>query len=535
VIVPAALCAPAQAQALRWVLTHELTHLRRRDAWSCLLFGLGQAVYFYVPWFWALRRRVRLCQEFIADAAVVRDNAPAPDYAQFLLGLLEAPAVPVPATGALGKTSDLFRRIAMLLDDSARTEDRYPRRWSVVAAAGLLILALTLSGLGLKSEAASVADPSAAANPGADPKDEPKKDENQPGQDKRDPGSQKALQQTDIDNLQKKLERLGKASSEEEFAKAKADLERALKFLYSQRQAEMDRTRRFLESWQEFGQARDELADQQKALLGLQELKAKAQDDYRRYLQEFATSEFRPYLVGQGRLGVQVQTPTPALADQLDLPNDSGLLITHVAPDSAAAKAGLKVNDILLEIDGHPVTSNPGALVKLLQGIKADSLVAVVILRKGKKEAIKGLPLPEAKTDSRFPGGVGAGPILNYPTPGNAKQGVYSPPNMNFSMSGNGVMTTLFRTDDRFTTRHQEGSLVITVTGTVADGKAKIKEIHVQDGRDSHKYESADKVPERYADKIKNLVEMSEKGSVRVEIKESAGPRDPNKRGPSKP
>jgi hypothetical protein len=80
-------------------------------------------------------------------------------------------------------------------------------------------------------------------------------------------------------------------------------------------------------------------------------------------------------------------------------------------------------------------------------------------------------------------------------------------------------MTTLFRGDDRFTLRHQEGSLVITLTGKVADGKAQMSEIHVQDGRESNKYESVDKVPERYRDKVKNLMEMSEKSSGRIEIK----------------
>jgi hypothetical protein len=81
-------------------------------------------------------------------------------------------------------------------------------------------------------------------------------------------------------------------------------------------------------------------------------------------------------------------------------------------------------------------------------------------------------------------------------------------------------MTTSVRTDDRFTTRHQEGSLVITVTGKVTDGKAKAGEIQVQDGNATNKYESVDKVPEQYRDKVKNLVEMSEKGSIKVETKE---------------
>jgi hypothetical protein len=80
-------------------------------------------------------------------------------------------------------------------------------------------------------------------------------------------------------------------------------------------------------------------------------------------------------------------------------------------------------------------------------------------------------------------------------------------------------MTTMFRTKDSFTTRHQEGSLIITVTGKVADGKTKLGEIQVQDGQVAHKYESVDKVPDQYQDKVKNLVEMSEKSSLKIEVK----------------
>ena len=35
-----------------------------------IVFGLAQVVYFFVPWFWLLKREVRLCQEYLADAAV---------------------------------------------------------------------------------------------------------------------------------------------------------------------------------------------------------------------------------------------------------------------------------------------------------------------------------------------------------------------------------------------------------------------------------------------------------------------------------
>ena len=114
-----------------------------------------------------------------------------------------------------------------------------------------------------------------------------------------------------------------------------------------------------------------------------------------------------------------------------------------------------------------------------------------------------------------FPGG--AIPVPDIAPPPLAIP--FGPPGVIPGGGGFGVMTTTFRDNDRFTTRHQEGSLVITVTGKIADGKAKVNEIKVQDGNENNKYESAEKVPEQYRDKVKNLVEMSEKGSVKIEIK----------------
>jgi type II secretory pathway component GspD/PulD (secretin) len=80
------------------------------------------------------------------------------------------------------------------------------------------------------------------------------------------------------------------------------------------------------------------------------------------------------------------------------------------------------------------------------------------------------------------------------------------------------VMTTLFRSKDGFNTRYQEGSLVITVTGSITDGKSKVKKIHIRDGGKSETHESLEKVPEQYRDKVKNLIEMSEKNNLKIEV-----------------
>jgi len=76
------------------------------------------------------------------------------------------------------------------------------------------------------------------------------------------------------------------------------------------------------------------------------------------------------------RLGVTVQDLNQSLADSFGLKRPDGALVANVAPNSAAASAGLKSGDVITEVDGQPVVrsgelssliglSSPGEKVKL--------------------------------------------------------------------------------------------------------------------------------------------------------------------------
>jgi hypothetical protein len=492
VVLPAAMGESASPHILRWIFAHELTHLRRRDAWSCLLFGLGQMLYFPLPWFWRLRRQVRLCQEYIADAAAAALGCPE-DYAQFLLGWTAGPATPANVTGVSGSDSDLFRRITMLLQTPAPVEPRCPRRWSVLAASGLLTLAVFGASLGLAVQAAPTPRQDESK------KEEPKKDETKKDETKKEQPAKELKKEPKKDEssdlLDEMLKRMGKNMDPAMAKQMREQMERSLRDMPPEQRKHMR------EMMQRMGQQRFPVLSPPP---GMQ------------------PGMMFPGMGGHSlnaRLGAQIQTPSATLAEQLDLPKDQGLILRDVSPDSAAAKAGLKPHDVLLELDGKPVPNRPEKLIRMLADIKPDTAVEAVVLRKGKKETIKELKLPEAKPlalDFGFPVGPNIIPIQpGFPQPG----ANFNPPGFPGAPGGQTVMTTLFHTQDRFTMRHQEGSLVITLTGKTADGKAKVNDIHVQDGRESNKYESVDKVPEQYRDKVKNLIEMSEKSGVRIEIK----------------
>lgn len=238
------------------------------------------------------------------------------------------------------------------------------------------------------------------------------------------------------------------------------------------------------------------------------------------------------------RLGVLAERPSETLVEQLGLPKNEGLVILSVPPGSAAAKAGLKSHDILLQLHGKAVPNNPYELDRAVRDVKPDQKVDAVVLRKGKKETIKDVTLPESRfaglPGMRPPGMPGkfpptppfatTPPFARTPpfasAPGFGRPGHTTSVTTAVATSSNGVMTTLFKSNDRFTARHQEGSLIITVSGKTAGGKDEVKDISVQDGSVSNSYSSVSKVPERYRDKVKNLLEMTAGNNAKIDVRE---------------
>ena len=71
-------------QALRWSLAHEWAHVEHHHFRAWLVAGLARVLFFYQPLVWWLRRQLRLCQDFVADAQASRQAPQPEDYAEFL-------------------------------------------------------------------------------------------------------------------------------------------------------------------------------------------------------------------------------------------------------------------------------------------------------------------------------------------------------------------------------------------------------------------------------------------------------------------
>ncbi|HET9921911.1 MAG TPA: trypsin-like peptidase domain-containing protein [Ktedonobacteraceae bacterium] len=90
---------------------------------------------------------------------------------------------------------------------------------------------------------------------------------------------------------------------------------------------------------------------------------------------------------GRAALGVQVTTVNQALAAQNQLPVDHGALIVNITAGGAAAQAGLKAGDIIVQLDGKPVNDVSG-LGAILLGKKPGDKVAVQVYRGSQQQTV---------------------------------------------------------------------------------------------------------------------------------------------------
>lgn len=124
-----------------YALLHEATHARRRDLWYKLLLVLANAVHWFNPLVWAMRRAAERDLEIACDAAVLagKDENYRRAYGQALLDTVTAGRKPAAAlTSAFsGSKKSLKQRFAALLDMAPR----HPGR-----AALAVLCAVTLLG-----------------------------------------------------------------------------------------------------------------------------------------------------------------------------------------------------------------------------------------------------------------------------------------------------------------------------------------------------------------------------------------------------
>lgn len=84
--------------------------------------------------------------------------------------------------------------------------------------------------------------------------------------------------------------------------------------------------------------------------------------------------------VEHAMLGLIVQNITPELADALNVPTTKGAVVTQVVPNSPAASAGFKAQDVITEVDNHPVLGSV-QLRNMLGLIRPNTQVTIGFIR----------------------------------------------------------------------------------------------------------------------------------------------------------
>jgi beta-lactamase regulating signal transducer with metallopeptidase domain len=154
---------------IRAALAHEWAHIANGDLWLLALERLLLPVYFAQPLYWLLRRRIRVDQELLADAAAAGQTPVA--YAEMLLAWARSSSVG-PHGEALAALSfwnnpcHLTRRIEMLLDTTNRIVPQTSRLWRTTALTAVVVFVGGLSLITCRPARLAANDPEVEpANP----------------------------------------------------------------------------------------------------------------------------------------------------------------------------------------------------------------------------------------------------------------------------------------------------------------------------------------------------------------------------------
>lgn len=87
-------------------------------------------------------------------------------------------------------------------------------------------------------------------------------------------------------------------------------------------------------------------------------------------------------------LGVNVEALEPYVRAHLSIEPNTGLRVTQVMDDSAAWKAGIRVDDILIRVDGKPLPSLEALKAAVEQAGERRSSLEVEVLQSGEKKIL---------------------------------------------------------------------------------------------------------------------------------------------------
>jgi len=146
--MPETLLAEMEADQWKWVLAHELAHIRRRDHMVRWVEWLARICFWWNPVVWWAQRNLRAAEEICCDALVVRRLEPGRSaYASSILAAMASLAGPIQRpplmASEINSGGHLERRFEMIVSGTVRLSA------SRLLQASVLLCALTVLPLGV--------------------------------------------------------------------------------------------------------------------------------------------------------------------------------------------------------------------------------------------------------------------------------------------------------------------------------------------------------------------------------------------------
>ncbi len=272
----------------------------------------------------------------------------------------------------------------------------------------------------------------------------------------------------------------------------------------------------------------------------LQEAQRKQLEELRKQIEQinpgFAQPNGLPNKAGGGLRwgGMKLGSVPPKDRENLGLPEMEGLAIVGVDANSAAEKAGIKANDILVKVNGKPVPNDGAGFEKLVKDLNAEKF-DIIVIRDGKEETLKGTQMPGLVQNNPIggnrpggfqirPGGFGGlmfrglqiNPAPIQPRPKKAAANPMGIPLQNSSsdINQNGIRFIRKQRGAEFSGEYSKDDIKISVAGMIEKGVAKVSEITVQDGKETKKYNSIADAPANYRVIVEELLPSANRNLI---------------------
>jgi serine protease Do len=174
--------------------------------------------------------------------------------------------------------------------------------------------------------------------------------------------------------------------------------------------------------------------------------------------------------VEHGRLGVEIQNVNQSLAKSFKLNSPAGALVAQVEPDSAAARAGIKVGDVIEKFNGAAIADS-GQLSVRVSGTAPGEKATIELMRDGKPVTLtvtigSAGGATVAKNGEAAPEGTHLGLALRPLTAGERAQAGVSGGLIVTESSGHAAEAGI-----------QEGDVVLSVNGTPVSSVAQLRSL----------------------------------------------------------